>query len=92
MPRKAKQKKFHSNADISESFWDEVHSRGFFVEHENGGKRFHDYDNYYVKRITPEVFKLVGLFHEENIAFISADLFMRTVKKIEGMLNYKLFM
>lgn len=92
MDKKSKQNKPHKNAEISENFWEEVQTRGFFVKGENGGKRFNDYSKYNIKRITPEIFKMCGMPHEESIAFISADLFMSTVRKIENMLNYKLFL
>lgn len=92
MRKKAQRNIFHKNAEISENFWEEVQTRGFLVKSENGGRRFTDYTSYDIRRITPEVFKMTGMPHEENIAFITPDLFMKTVKKIENMLNYKLFL
>lgn len=92
MGNKAKPNRLHKYVNISENFWDEVQTRGFFVKSENGGKRFVDYDGYTIRRVTPEVFKMSRMPYEENIAFITPDLFMKTIRKIENMLNYKLFL
>ena len=79
-----------SNVKISEKFWQEMQARGFNPRHENGGRGMSEHRFSWVER-SPEGYRLKSFHNKERIVFISGDVFIKTVEKIENMLKYKLF-
>ena len=74
---------------VSENFWKEMQARGFNIKNENGGRNLPEHRFSWVER-SPEGYRLKNFHHKERIVFISGEVFIKTVEKIENMLKYKL--
>ncbi|HAR63484.1 MAG: hypothetical protein DKM50_09360 [Candidatus Margulisiibacteriota bacterium] len=76
---------------ISENFWKEFESRGFSYEKETGGIFATEYKEARIKQHGPKVYQITQPENTLKITIIDPKLFLETVKKIEGMVNFKLF-
>jgi hypothetical protein len=75
---------------ISKNFWDEFVKRGFSVNPSNDGVYFKNTERSKLTRDRNGSYELkIGMNSKINI--VSAQNFMRTIARIEGMVKYKLF-
>lgn len=75
---------------ICKNFWEEFAKRGFSMDYSNDGVYYANSNESKLIKDNNGVFELLtGL--ESKINIVSAQNFMQTIIKIEGMVKYKLF-
>lgn len=91
MTHKRVNHKIHLKEDsICKNFWEEFAKRGFSVDPSNDGVYHANADEAKLIKDNNGVFELkTGL--ESKINIVSAQNFMQTISRIEGMVKYKLF-
>lgn len=77
--------------EISDNFWQEFELRGFSIEKETGGTYINKLEKGSITILNKKVTKIASKDGSYCISAIDPAIFFKTIKKIEHIVQYKLF-